>query len=83
VEHPKMNTTKRIGRYMLPILSVVAIKQRSGLRACLKKGYDVILYNGHRIHFTEEEKQQYEQAIKKHNQVKMLFGMCLSSGLKA
>ena len=78
-----MNPTKQIGRYSLPLLSVVAIKQRSGLRAWLKKGYDVTLNTGHTIHFTEVEKQQYDQAIEKHNKVRELFGMCRSLGLRA
>jgi hypothetical protein len=75
-----MNPTKQIGRYILPILSVVAIEQRAGLRAWWKKGYDVTLTNRHVIHFTEEEKRQYDQAIEKHSKVIQLNGMCRTLG---
>ena len=78
-----MDLVKQIGRYSLPLLSVVIIKQRSGWRAWLKKGYDVTLNTGRTIHFTEEEKQQYEQALEKHHMVRELFGMCRSLGLRA
>jgi hypothetical protein len=77
-----MNPTKQIGRYSLPLLSVVAIKQRSGWRAWLKKGYDVTLSINRVIHFTEEEKRQYDQAVEKHNKVRDLYGMCRTLGFR-
>jgi hypothetical protein len=77
-----MNPRKRIGRYELPILDVIAIERRTGWRAWLKKGYSALLSNGRRIHFTEEEKKQFEAAIELHNKVIVVHGMCKSLGLR-
>ena len=77
-----MNVVKKIGRYSLPLESVITIKQRSGLKAWFKKGYDVTLNTGRTIHFTEAEKQEYDQALEKHNKVRELFGMCRTLGFR-
>ena len=60
--------TKKIGRYTLPIGCVEAMQERdtSGWRRLLfwrKPGYDVILVNGQRVHFTPEEKAEYDEAL--------------------
>jgi len=78
-----MNPTKQIGRYMLPLLNVVAISQRTGWRAWLTPGYDILLTNGHKIHFTEEEKKAYDTALEEHELVMQVWGMCKSAGLRA
>jgi len=78
-----MNPMKQIGRYMLPLLNVVAINHRTGWRAWFRSGYDVLLINGHKIHFTEAEKQQYDTALKEHELVMQVWGMCKSAGLRA
>lgn len=78
-----MNPTMQIGRYTLQLLSVALIKRRTGWRASLKPGYDVLLNDGRSIHFTEAEKQQYDQALERHQQVMRLHGMCKSLGLRA
>ncbi len=78
-----MNPTKQIGRYMLPLLNVTAINQRTGWRAWFKSGYDVLLTNGHVLHFTEAEKQQYDEALAEHELIMQVWGMCKSAGLRA
>ena len=86
-----MSPVKQIGRYMLPILNVVAIEERRfpGWRKVLlrlglfRRGYNVVLANGHVIHFTEQEKKAYDEAIEFHGQVLNVWGMCKSLGLRA
>lgn len=80
-----MNPIKQIGRYQLPILNVFGIRRRGGwmIRFKLRKpGYDAILTNGHVIHFTEEEKQQLEQAREEHGLVMQIYGMARGLGLR-
>jgi hypothetical protein len=78
-----MNPVKEIGRYQIPILSVLAIKKRSGWRAWLKPGYDVMLNNGAVFHFTEEEKEALDKAVEEHAVIMQVWGMCKSAGLRA
>jgi hypothetical protein len=84
-----MNPTRRIGRYLLPILNVVAIQERpekTGWRKLLfwqKPGFDVALVNGAVIHFTYQEKADYEQALAEHVTTMRVLGMCASAGLRA
>jgi hypothetical protein len=68
---------------MLPILNVTSITRRSGWRAWFKPGYDVYLNNGHVVHFTEQEKQEYDTALEDHSIVMQVWGMCKSAGLRA
>lgn len=82
-----MNFTQRIGRYMLPLASVVAIKERniSGWRKLLfwrKPGYDALLSNGHTIHFTEEEKARYDEALGWHAVTLEWYGAARGMGLR-
>lgn len=80
-----MNPVKQIGRYQLPILNVVGIAERTGWRVKFrlrKSGYDVLLTNGHTIHFTEAEKQQYDEAIEDHAVISQVYGMCRGVGLR-
>ena len=77
-----MNPVKEIGRYQLPILNVVAISKRSGLRGWLKPGYDATLINGHVIHLTEEERQQLNSAREEHEVVMQVYGMAKGLGLR-
>lgn len=78
-----MNPTKQIGRYILPILNITAIGRRTGWRGWFKPGYDALLTNGYKIHFTEAEKQQYDEAIEEHALIMQVWGMCKSAGLRA
>lgn len=82
-----MNPVYRIGRYMLPILSVVAIAERntSGWRRLLfwrKPGYDALLNNGRAVHFTTEEKAQYDEAIEWHSITLDWYGSARGLGLR-
>lgn len=45
--------------------------------------YDVELINGHRIKFTDFEKQQYDEALAEHNLIMQVWGMAKSAGLRA
>lgn len=77
-----MNPVKEIGRYQLPILNIVGIAKRTGLRALVKPGYDATLINGHVIHLTEEEKQQLDQEREAHETVMQVYGMAKGLGLR-
>jgi len=77
-----MNPVKQIGRYEIPILSVITVKQRTGLLSKIWPGYDVTLTNGKTLRFTEEEKQALDQARAEHEMVMQVYGMCLSAGLR-
>jgi hypothetical protein len=77
-----MNPVKRIGRYQLPILNVVAISLRTGWRAWFKPGYDATLINGRVIHLTEEEKTQLDQEREMHEAVMQVYGMAKGLGLR-
>lgn len=72
-----MNPVVKIGRYELGILSVMAFKARDD-----GSGYDVLLTNGATIDFTPEEKQIYDDALKTHEQVMQVYGMCKGLGLR-
>lgn len=83
-----MNPVRQIGRYKLPILNVAAIKGRDkrGWRRYAfwrVPGYDVLLTNGSRIHFTEEEKEAYDKALDEHELVLQIYGACRGAGLRA
>lgn len=77
-----MNPVKQIGRYQLPILNIIGIAKRTGWRGWFKPGYDATLINGHVIHFTEEEKQQLDQAREEHEMVMQIYGMARGLGLR-
>lgn len=82
-----MNPVKQIGRYRLPILNVVAIRERDrrGLRRLMfwvAPGFDAFLVDGHRIHFTVEEKEAYDRAIEEHDLVMQVYGMARGMGLR-
>jgi hypothetical protein len=86
-----MNPVKQIGRYKLPILNVVAIKERNTtwLHRALAilnlrpfEPYVAQLTNGARIHFTIEEKEAYDKALEEHELVLQVYGMCRGMGLR-
>lgn len=85
-----MNPVYEIGRYQLPLLSVIAIRQRrfNGWRKILlwlrlsRPGYDVLLNNGDKIHFTEEEKQKYDEAMEWHDITLQWYGSARGLGLR-
>lgn len=83
---------------MLPILNVVAIQERGlfwrrllnrfgitdvpGWLDRLFLGYRVLLSDGHSIHFTEEEKTEYDEAMNLHAETLKIYGMCRGLGLR-
>ena len=71
-----MNLIKQIGRYQLPLNSIVVIVD------CKDGGYDVQLTNGNTIHFTEEEKAAYDAALNEHAKVLQVYGMAKALGLR-
>lgn len=60
---------EQIGRYLLPLGCVEAMKERNtkGWRRVVffwrRPGYDAILQNGVTIHLTYEEKAKYEECM--------------------
>lgn len=90
-----MNPVKRIGRYQLHLLSVIAIRRRSGWRVRLinwlidkfdltfePDAYDVLLSNGHALRFTESEKEQYDEAMEWHALTLQWYGAARGLGLR-
>jgi hypothetical protein len=79
-----MNPIKQIGRYLLPLLSIVVVAKRntSGWRFWRKGGYDVLLTNGRTIHFNDEEKAAYDEAIDLHEKTLQVYGMARGAGLR-
>lgn len=90
-----MNPVKTIGRYQLPLLSVIAIRRRRGWRPWLinwlierfnleyqPNVYDVLLSNGHTLRFTEAEKEQYDTAIEWHALTCEWYGAARGLGLR-
>lgn len=79
-----MNPVKQIGRYKLPILNVVAIKERKWRpwSFWISSGYEVLLTNGSSVHFNKEEKEAYEKALEEHELVMQVYGMCRGMGLR-
>lgn len=90
-----MNPICNIGRYDLPLGSIVAIRRRSGWRAwfinwLIEKFdlvyqpdvYDVLLSNGEKIQFTETEKAQYDETIQWHALTLEWYGAARGLGLR-
>lgn len=85
-----MNPVMNIGRYQLPLLNVAAIEeiQLTWLGKILlwlglaKTGYKAILTNGHVIHFTQQEKQAYDDAKGMHDLTLQFYGMARGLGLR-
>lgn len=84
-----VNPIKEIGRYQLPILNVIAIRARPMLAGWRKyvffwraPGFDVLLADGHRIHFTQEEKEIYDKEIETHETVLQFYGAARGAGLR-
>ncbi len=82
-----MNPIQQIGRYLIPLGSVMAIEKRntSGWRRLLfwrKPGYNALLNNGRVIHFTEEEKAEYNDAMEWHAVTLEWYGAARGMGLR-
>jgi len=82
-----MNPIKQIGRYQLPILSVIATchRNKSGWRKYAfwrRPGFDALLADGHRIHFTAKEKETWDREIIEHDKIMQVYGMCKGMGLR-
>lgn len=90
-----MNPVKTIGRYQLPLLSVIAIRRRTGWRLRLINWlierfnlmyepdvYDALLSNGMALQFTEAEKAQYDEALEWHALTCEWYGAARGLGLR-
>lgn len=85
-----MNPIQQIGRYDLPLGSVLAIRKRrfDGWRKIFlwlklsQPGYDALLNNGDRVHFTEEEKAEYNNAMEWHAVTLEWYGAARGMGLR-
>ncbi len=63
-----MNPVKQIGRYEIPIASVVMVEKKTGFLARLRPGYKVLLASGVIIHLTNQEKEELDAARMLHGQ---------------
>lgn len=72
----------QIGRYQLPLASIVTLTKRTGIKSWLRDGYDVLLTNGKTIHFTAEEKAAYDAAMQLHQETLQVYGLCVARGLR-
>lgn len=70
-----MNPIKTIGRYEIPIGSVVMIERRTGWKAFFRPGYNVLLSSGVVLYMTNDEKAQLDEAQCIHGKVMEVFGM--------
>jgi hypothetical protein len=90
-----MNPISEIGRYQLPLLSVVAIRRRRSWRLWLinwliekfdllyePDAYDVLLNNGHTIRFTQAEKEKYDTDLGWHALTLQWLGAAKGLGLR-
>jgi hypothetical protein len=58
-----MNPIAEIGRYQIPIASIVLVEELSWLQSLLHRAkYKALLASGHIICLTKEEKQQLDEA---------------------
>lgn len=64
-----MNPVKQIGRYEIPIASVVMVEKKTGFRAWFKPGYKILLASGIVIHLTNREKEELDAARMLHDEV--------------
>ena len=70
-----MNPVKQIGRYEIPIASVLIVEKKTGFWAWLKPGYKVVLASGIVLHLNETEKQELDNARELHSQTMQVLGM--------
>lgn len=64
-----MNPVKTIGRYEIPIASVVMTERRTGWKAIFRPGFDVVLASGVRLYLTNKEKAELDEARGMHAKV--------------
>lgn len=70
-----MNPIKQIGRYEIPIASVVMVEKKTGFRALFCPGYKVLLASGAVIHLTNKEKEELDDARQLHSQTMEVLHM--------
>lgn len=56
-----MNPIRTIGRFQIPIASVITTQKRTGLRGLFFPGYDVLLIGGIKLRLNNAEKQQLDR----------------------
>lgn len=64
-----MNPVKTIGRYEIPIASIVMVEKKTGVMAWLRPGYKVLLASGVVLHLTNAEKEELDKARMLHSEV--------------
>lgn len=70
-----MNPIKQIGRYEIPIGSVVMVERKAGFWPLISPSYKVILASGIVLHLNEAEKQELDKARELHGQTMQVLGM--------
>ena len=70
-----MNPIKQIGRYHIPIASVLMIQKRSGFKGFFLPGYDVTLVNGATFRMNAKEKALLDEEMQIHTETMTMLGM--------
>jgi hypothetical protein len=70
-----VNPVKTIGRFEIPIGSVLMVERRSGIKSWFWPGYDVTLTSGIKLHLTSAEKAEFDKARQTHEEVMRVMGM--------
>ena len=70
-----INPIKEIGRFQIPIASVIVVKKRSGFWGWLSPGYNVMLTGGIKLSLNESEGEELKTEIENHEMVMQVMGM--------
>ena len=70
-----MNPVKKIGRYEIPIGSVLSVRKRTGLKAVFFPGYDVFMAGGIVFRMNNAEKLELDIERQKHEEIMQVMGM--------
>ena len=77
-----MLPTIKIGRHEFVITTVASVTRRTGFRGWLRPGYDALLTNGRTLHFTEEEKIEFDNQRELHQLTMQVYGMARAAGAR-
>lgn len=70
-----MNPIKQIGRFHIPIASVLMVQKRTGFKGFFLPGYDVTLANGLTFRMNPKEKALLDAEMQIHAETMTVLGM--------